>query len=411
VQSTSPPAHLDEREDDEREQLVMSDALRSLADALASVPDPRSRHGRRYDLPFLLTCLAAAMLCNCNSLEAVGEWCREQRTLLRQVFGPRRHLTPTGSLFRWLLPRVSAAHLEWALAGWVQATRQRPDTEAVALDGKVLRGAGSSEDRAPHLLAVTTHQTRETLVEVPVADKTNEIPVARALLGWVLLHHRVVTADALHCQTESAQAILDAGGDYLLCLKGNWPAQYAAVVEYFADPAANTSDAMTTERHKGRREERRLRVTTDLTDYLTGFPALAQVAQITRTVTDARGTHQAVDYFLTSTSADAVTLLALIRGHWSIERQHWLRDVDVGEDRSRVRSGSAPRLLAALRNAILTLLSRSRRTAIAAARRYFACHPRRAFTLIRRPFPLYRYFAGRAVRRSGTCKSRRGHVV
>jgi predicted transposase YbfD/YdcC len=390
VQSTSLPLPLDDLTDEEREQLLTSDALHSLADVLACVPDPRSRHGRRYELSFLLTCLVAAMLCNCNSLEAVGEWCREQRSLLRQVFGPRRHLTPTGALFRWLLPQLSAAQLEWALASWVQATRPRPDTEAVALDGKVLRGAGSSEETAPHLLAVTTHRTRETLIEVPVAGKTNEIPVARSLLGWLLLHHRVVTADALHCQTDSAQAILDAGADYLLCLKGNWPAQYAAVVAYFADPAAQTSGAVTRERQKGRREERRVLVTSELTGYLTGFPALAQVAQITRTVIDARGTHQDVDYFVTSSTVDADTLLTLIRGHWSIERQHWLRDVDFGEDRCRVRSGAAPRLLAALRNAILTLLSRTRRTAIAAARRYFACHPRRAFALVRRPFPSYR---------------------
>lgn len=390
VQSTSLPPQLDDLSDDERERLLTDATLRSLADVLATVPDPRSQHGRRYDLPFLLTCLVSAMLCNCNSLEAVGEWCHEQRPLLRRVFGPRRHLTPTGALFRWLLPQLSAAHLEWALASWVQATRPRPDTEAVALDGKVLRGAGSSEETAPHLLAVTTHTTRETLIEVPVADKTNEIPVARSVLGWLLLHHRVVTADALHCQTDSAQAILDAGAEYLLCLKGNWPVQYDAVVTYFADPAAKTSDAVTIERQKGRREERRLRVTTELTAYLVGFPQLAQVAQITRTVTDARGIHQDVDYFVTSASVDAATLLALVRGHWSIERQHWLRDVDFGEDRSRVRTGAAPRLLAAVRNAILTLLSRIGRTAIAAARRSFACHPRRALTLVQRPFPSYR---------------------
>ncbi|HZU14060.1 MAG TPA: ISAs1 family transposase [Chloroflexota bacterium] len=390
MQSTSLPLLLDDLSDDEREALLTHHALRSLADVLATVPDPRSCHGKRYDLPFLLTCLAAALLCNCNSLEAVGQWCREQRPLLRRVFGPRRHLTPTGSLYRWLLPRLSAAHLEWALARWVQATRPSPDTEAVALDGKVLRGAGATEDVSPHLLAVTTHQTHETLIQVPVATKTNEIPVAQALLGWLLVHHRVVTADALHCQTESAQAILDAGGEYLLCLKGNWPAQYAAVVEYFADPCATTTEAVTIERQKGRREERRLRVTTALTDYLAGFPQLAQVAQITRSVTDTRGTHHDVDYFVTSATADPATLLALIRGHWSIERQHWLRDVDFGEDHSRIRSGHAPRVLAALRNAILTLLGRTQHSAIAAARRSFAYHPARALRLVQRSFPLYR---------------------
>src|SRR5579884_33284 len=156
VQCTVSPPPLDGLSDEDRERLFLDEELRSLADVLACVPDPRSRHGKRYDLPFLLTCLVAAMLCNCNSLEAVGQWCREHRSLLRRVFGPRRHLTPTGSLYRWLLPRLSAAHLEWALASWVQATRPRPDTEAVALDGKVLRGAQRSEDAVAHLLAFTT---------------------------------------------------------------------------------------------------------------------------------------------------------------------------------------------------------------------------------------------------------------
>ena len=79
VQSTSLPPHVNDLTDDEREQLLTNDALHSLADALASVPDPRSYHGRRYDLPILLTWLMVAMLCNCNALEAVGQWCREQQ--------------------------------------------------------------------------------------------------------------------------------------------------------------------------------------------------------------------------------------------------------------------------------------------------------------------------------------------
>ena len=104
MQSTSLPPTLDDLSEDERECLLTDATVRSLADVLARVPDPRSRHGRRYDLPFLLTCLVAAMLCNCNSLEAVGEWCQEHRTLLKQTFGSRQHLTPTGSLYRCLLP-------------------------------------------------------------------------------------------------------------------------------------------------------------------------------------------------------------------------------------------------------------------------------------------------------------------
>src|SRR5579872_1988872 len=194
MQSTRLPLQLDTLSDTEREALLTDHTLQSLAAVLAQVPDPRSRHGRRYELPMLLTCLVAAMLCGCNSLDAVGAWCREHRRLIRRLFGPHRHLTPTGSLYRRLLPRLSAASLEWALAGWILTTRPVRDTEPVALDGKVLCGAQTTDRPAPRLFSVLTHQSGETLAQVPIAEKASEIPTAQALLGWLLLTGRIVTA-------------------------------------------------------------------------------------------------------------------------------------------------------------------------------------------------------------------------
>lgn len=165
---------------EDRHALLSAPAMSCLHVALAQAPDPRERCGRRYDLAFLLTCLVAALLCNCNSTSAVGQWCREHRALLRRVFGPRRHLTPSDSLYRRLLPRLSADHLEWALAAWVRATRSSEDTEPVAVDGKTVRGAATAEQAAPHLLAFCTHESQETLPQAPVGEKTNELPVAHA---------------------------------------------------------------------------------------------------------------------------------------------------------------------------------------------------------------------------------------
>src|SRR5438309_2285562 len=138
--------------------LLANALLLSLYEAFAAVPDPRSRHGQRYDLPYLLTCLVAALLCNCNSLEAVGQWCHDQQFLLRRLFGPRDFYTPTGSLYRRLLPRLSVGHIELVLATWVTASRPLNDGEAVALDGKALRGVATSEHKGPHLLAFCTHE-------------------------------------------------------------------------------------------------------------------------------------------------------------------------------------------------------------------------------------------------------------
>jgi hypothetical protein len=220
MQSIGMSPVLDALSVEERRALLADPVMASLQGVFAAVPDPRARRGRRYDLPFLLTCLVAALLSDCNSLDAVGQWCAEHRGVLARRYPHARFLTPSGALFRWLLPRLSVAEFAWALAGWVRRSGRGPAREALALDGKTVRGAALTQpdgtSQAPHLLSVSGHQSQETLIPVRVDGKTNEIPVAQALLLYLSLRGRVVTADALHTQTAFAQAVLDQGGDYLL---------------------------------------------------------------------------------------------------------------------------------------------------------------------------------------------------
>jgi hypothetical protein len=150
--------------------------LLSLYEAFAAVPDPRSKHGQRYDLPYRLTCLVGALLCNCNSLEAVGQWCCDHQLLLRRLFGPRDFYTPTGSLYRRLLLRLSVGHIELVLAAWIDASRPDGDAEAVALDGKTVRGGATSDHKGPHLLSFYTHQSQETLLQVGESRENQRDP-------------------------------------------------------------------------------------------------------------------------------------------------------------------------------------------------------------------------------------------
>lgn len=364
------------------------DAGPALIAAFASVPDPRRRQGRRYPLPFLLGALVLALLCNCNTLEAVGQWCAEHRAVLAAHFPGQRFHTPTGSLYRRLLPRLSVTHLEAALTIWISRSGAAPADEAVALDGKTVRGAASAAGTAPHLLSFSTHDTGETLLQVRVDAKTNEIPVAREVLPILPLAGRVVTADALHTCAETAQAILDQDADYLLVVKGNQPTLYAECAAYFSDATARVGRATTVDRRRGRTETRTLYATTRLNAHLTRYsavPHIRQVACLLTTVEDRHGTHRDVRFLLTSLApprAAPARLLMLLRGHWSIESRHFVRDVTFGEDRSALRSGDAPQILATLRNLAHTLIRRSGTTAIAAARRAFSYHPARALALL-----------------------------
>jgi predicted transposase YbfD/YdcC len=363
----------------------------ALIAAFAGVPDPRRRQGRRYPLPFLLGTLVLALLCNCNTLEAVGQWCAEHRALLAAQFPDQRFHTPTGSLYRRLLPRLSVTHLEAALASWVRGSLEAAPDDALALDGKTVRGAAMAGQPAPHLLSVSTHASGETLVQVRVAEKTNEIPVARAVLPALPLAGRVVTADALHTCATTARAILAHQADYLLIIKGNQPTLYAECAAYFSDPTARVGRATRVDRRRGRVETRTLYATTGLNAHLTRYsaiPHIRQVACLLTTVEDRHGTHRDVRFLLTSLAlrrAAPAQLLALARGHWSIESRHFVRDVTFAEDRSPLRSGDAPQIMATLRNLVLTLIRRTGTTTIAAARRAFSYHPTRALPLLLSP--------------------------
>ena len=147
----------------QRQQLLEQANMCSLYELFTTIPDPRRKEGQRYELPYLLTCLVAGLLCNCNSTLAVGQWCREHRVLLARLFGPRRFLCPCDSLYRYLLPRISAEHLEWALADWMRATLVAEADESIALDGKSIRGARTGAQKAPHHLSFCTNHSQEIL--------------------------------------------------------------------------------------------------------------------------------------------------------------------------------------------------------------------------------------------------------
>lgn len=259
---------------DHRQQLLAEQPLLSLYDVFTTIPDPRSKHGLRYELAYVLTCLVAALLCNCESTLAVAEWCRDQRPLLIQLFGSRCFLCPSDSLFRKLLPRLNAEQIEWTLADWIRSTLQVKPDDPIALDGKTVRGARKDEQSAPHLLSFRTHHSQETLLQVVVSGKTNEIPVAQALLPCLPVHGRIFTADALHTQKDFMLCLDALGGKTVLTVKNNQPTLYADLATSFADPHASFEQCSTVDRHRGRIETRFIRVSSEMKSYLTDWPLI-----------------------------------------------------------------------------------------------------------------------------------------
>lgn len=188
-----------------------------------------------------------------------------------------------------------------------------------------------------------------------------ELTVAPRLLAQVPLGGTIITGDALYCQRALCAQIVAAGGDYLFFVKGNQPTLEDAIRLIFDEPPPGGVFPAVGEtgRHGDRHEDRRLTATTALTAYL-DWPGVQQVGRLTRQWHTGTTSGGETRHFITSldpAAADPATLLRYGQGHWRIEnRLHYVRDVTLGEDASRVRSGAAPEVLAALRNAMLTLL-------------------------------------------------------
>jgi predicted transposase YbfD/YdcC len=223
-----------------------------------------------------------------------------------------------------------------------------------------------------------------------VADKTNEISVMEEVLRGLLLEGQVITVDALLTHRAIAQQLAEAGGDYVMIVKGNQPQLQQDIRLVFQEPIARTAiitACETVDYGHGRLEERRLTTSLALGGY-SDWPGLAQVFQVERRVTIKKsGTQrEEVVYGVTSLSPERAKpegLLRLVRQHWQIENKvHWVRDVTFDEDRSQVRCGSIPQVMAAFRNTAIGLMHWAGEKSIAAACRRFAAQSWSALALI-----------------------------
>jgi predicted transposase YbfD/YdcC len=341
----------------------------SLAAMLAAVPDPRRARGKRHPWALLLTLVGLALASGAQGMEAVVRWVAERREELLAQLQPPRGVLPSAATLRRAARAVDCEALEQRVSAFVAglpvAPAARSRWQGLAVDGKAVRGAQTHGARA-HLVSLVRHADGYVLRQAAVGAKTNEITAVPALLAGRDLAGSVVTMDALLAQRALVAQIARQGGHYLVAVKENQPALYAALDQLFSGdcpplPGDHWARCRTVSKGHGRVETRTLERTAALNDYL-GWPRVGQVLRRTYHAVELKSgrVRHKVTYGLTSLPAAATTpaeIERLWRGHWTIEnRVHHARDVAFGEDAGQAWAGSTPQALAALRNALLSLL-------------------------------------------------------
>ena len=325
----------------------------------------------------------AAVVAGSRSLAGIAGWAADLPRWARPRLGIGRR-PPSLSTIRRVLLRVDADVLDAVLHAWLAALG--PPTpiplafRAVAVDGKTCRGAKRSNGSRVHLFSIVEHGTGVPAGQVLAETKGHEIAAFATVLDRIDLANVVVTADALHTQKAHARYLHRHGGRYVFIVKRNQPtlhAQLAALPWRHVPLADRTQD-----KGHARRESRTLQVVSINTGIR--FPHARLAARITRTRTHTASgvTSRQTVYEVTNLDWAHVTaagLAELIRGHWAIEnRVHHVRDTTfdwgylplAGADRSQVRTGTAARVMATLRNIAIGLIRTADTTAnIAAATR------------------------------------------
>lgn len=338
----------------------------SLAEVFAELEDPRSGPARRHDLAEMILMALCAVLCGADSWVDVAEWAEDNEGWLKRYL-VLAHGTPShdtfGRVFRLLDAKVfEACFREWigGLAGAVPGV--------VAIDGKTVCGSRDGHNTALHTISAFATASGLCLGQEHTRGKGNEIAAIKALLDTLALKGCIVTIDAIGCQTEIAQKILDRGGDYLLAVKDNQGALAGALREFFADGQTGgfghlpVSRHQTVEKDHGRIETRQALWVTDLSwldpKLREHWPKLAGLGMIERR-RDINGkvSTECAFYIGSKAIASAEAFANAARSHWGIEnRLHWVLDVTFREDDCRVRKDHAPHNFAALRKLALTLL-------------------------------------------------------
>lgn len=315
--------------------------------------DPRAGNARHNLLELVFIALAA-VLCGAEDCTDMAVFARAKLDLLRQVVdlkhGPPSHDT-FSRVFRLLDPEpfeAAFARFTAAFAGALEGV--------VAIDGKAVRGAYERGRKTSplHLVNVWAAQKR-LVIGQRLAPGRNEVAGVLEVLKLLRLDGCIVTADALHCRTDTAQAILDTGADYALALKENQPKLLAKAKALMA--AAAQADTATI-RSGPAHDRTEIRRATVIPAENIAFPGIAAVGQIeSQRRCAGHDEPPFTRWFLLSRPLTAERLIEVARAHWTIENQlHWVLDVAFEEDAARSRKDNAPQNLALLRKLALNML-------------------------------------------------------
>lgn len=341
-----------------------------IIDHFRDIEDPRIERNKRHLIFDIIVVTICAVVCGCETWEDIEMYGKEKQQWLSKFLKLPNGI-PSHDTIRRLFIRLNPEKLQDCFLSWVQSIRDISQGEIIAIDGKTVR---RSHDRyvgkGPlHMISAWAHKNRLVLGQMKTDEHSNEITAIPELLQLLQVKGCIVTLDAIGCQKEIANQIIEREADYVLAVKANQQTLHEEIKWFFdeIDVAKDQAEGLidyhkSVDKDHGRIEIRQYMCSSEidwLKQFMKNWKGVRSIAmvQAKRIIGDTESVEQR--YYLSSLPADAELLGTAIRSHWGIENSvHWVMDMVFREDESRMRKGHSPENFAILRRVALNLVKR-----------------------------------------------------
>ena len=344
-------------------------SLSSIVRYFESLPDPRHTRNRRHLLVEVIAIAVCGVIAGCSGPTHIAQWAKAKADWLKQLLELPNGI-PSRDCIRRVLSTLKPEAFQQCFQAWIAhlVGAEVEGGPVIAIDGKTARRSHDEKHGLGplHLVSAWATKLGLSLGQVATDAKSNEITAIPELIERIDVRGAIVTLDAMGCQKQIAQKIIDAQGDYVLAVKDNQPKLHEAIQNLFSDE--RQSDLLklphrqhqTSEASHGRREERyyvlaKLPEDFPLKDQWPGAKAAGMAVR----VMEQRNGQKSCDvrYFIGSRFFSGQRFAEAVRGHWGIENSlHWVLDVTFGEDQSRTRQRRMADNLSWLRRFAISLL-------------------------------------------------------
>jgi predicted transposase YbfD/YdcC len=347
--------------------LTTQEFMKGFEEQFEDVNDPRQAGKIIYPMIEILFLAVVAVAGKAEDWEDIEDFGEAHLEVLREYL-PFKEGTPSNDTIRRFFGSIDPKEMNKVLIK-VFGSKDKENTEDAnidrhyAIDGKTLRGSRFKDTSAFHFLNVYAAHSGLTLYGKVIDEKKNEISALPEAIESLDLEGAIVSIDAMGCQKEIAKQVTDKKADYIFGLKLNHACFYYEIEKAFATDAVNFFNmdlAETFDKGHGRQETRKCRVIRDV-EKIKGYKEWARlkaIIEVKRSVVEKGKVTESINYYISSSSSSAGSILKSIRSHWGVESMHWLMDVVFGEDASKVRLENGPANMAIVRRFVLNVLNK-----------------------------------------------------